>query len=126
MCIRDRSINVSSDDVTGATKTVDVTVSGTYRPLPTITITFTSETGASAVSMTNNDTGDTITITTTLNASDILVINCEEQKVTLNGTLIDFAGPIPLFQVGDNELAFSFPATARDVDIDIDYVPRYL
>lgn len=119
-------LNVSSNDVTTSSKTVDMTVVGTYRPQPIITVTFSSETGASAVSMTNSDTGDTITITKAFNAADVLVINCEEQKVTVNGVQVDFNGPIPLFKTESNSLVFSFPATARNVDISIDYLPLYL
>lgn len=120
------SVNISSDDITASSRTVTSTIQGTFRPLPVITITFTSETGASAVSFTNNTTGDTITITQAFNAADVVIINCEEQKVTVNGTQVDFSGPIPLFEVGSNEMIISVPATARDVDLDIDYTPRYL
>lgn len=120
------SVNISSDDITGSSRTVTSTIQGTFRPLPTITITFTSETGASAVSFANNTTGDTITITQAFNAADVLIINCEEQKVTVNGTQVDFAGPIPLFDVGSNEMVLTVAATSRDVDLDIDYTPRYL
>lgn len=120
------SVNVSSDDMTASARTVDMTVTGTYRPLPTITINFSTETGASAVSIANNTTADTITITQAFNAGDVLVVNCEEQKVTVNGLQVDFSGPIPLFATGDNSLTFTIPATARNVDIDIDYIPRYL
>lgn len=121
-----QSINVSSDDMTASSRTVEMTVVGTYRPLPIITITFSTETGASAVGVTNNTTGDAITVTQAFNAADVLIINCEEQKVTVNGVQVDFAGPIPLFATGENELVVSIPATARNVDIDIDYFPRYL
>jgi phage-related protein len=120
------SVNVSSDDITASPKTIDMTVTGNYRPLPTVTITFTTETGASAVSLTNNTTGDTITVTQAFNASDVMIINCEEQKVTVNGVQVDFTGPIPLFAVGANELVLTIPATARNVNVDIDYTPRYL
>ncbi len=120
------AVNVSSDDMTASARTVEMTVVGTYRPLPTITIEFTTETGASAVSISNDTTGDTIVITRAFNAADIVIVNCEEQKVTVNGAQVDFSGPIPLFATGVNDITISIPATARNVDIDIDYIPRYL
>lgn len=121
-----QSLNVSADDVTSSSKTVDMTVTGTYRPLPVITLTFNTETGASAVSFTNNTTGDTLTVTKAFNAADVLIINCEEQKVTVNGVQVDFVGPIPMFTTGENELVIAVPATARNYDLSIDYFPRYL
>ena len=118
--------SLTGTDITGATYTDTLTVVGTYPPQPVITITFDSESGASACAFTNTTTGDTITITQAFTAADVLVINCETHKCTLNGTQIDFTGPMPSFVVGSNSLSISVPATARQYDLSIIYTPRYL
>lgn len=117
---------LTSNNITTSPKSETLSVIGTYKPQPIITITFDSENGASACAFTNTTTGDTITITQNFNASDILVINTETHKVTLNGTQVDFSGPIPSFALGSNSLSISVPATARQYDLSIVYTPTYL
>lgn len=119
------TISIAASDVTASSHTETFTVTGTYKPLPTISITFTAESGASSVSVTTG-TGDVILIETAFTANDVLAINCEAQKVTLNGTQIDFSGPIPAFTTGSNTVDIAVISTSHTYDLSIDYIPRYL
>lgn len=116
----------SSSDITTASHSGSHDVVGTYKPQPIITITFDSATSVTALTFTNTTTGDAITVTTALAASDVLVINTETHKVTKNGSQIDFTGPIPEFSTGTNEYTIAVTSTSHQYDLSISYLPRYL
>lgn len=117
---------LSGNGVTGSVYTNTLTVIGTYKPQPIFSLAFNTENAASAVSFSNSTTGDTITITHNFQADDVLYINTETHKVTLNGVQVDFTGPMPDFVVGENNISISVPATARNYDFSIIYTPTYL
>lgn len=116
----------TSNDLTGSSETDSMTVVGTYKPQPTITITFDSATSATSVTFTNTTTGDEITIEEAFSMDDVLVINTETHKVTLNGTQVDFDGPIPKFATGSNSFQIDVGSSSHQYDLSIVYTPRYL
>lgn len=116
----------TADDVTASSYEDSHTTVGTYKPEPTITLTFNSASDVTSVAFTNTTTGDTITIEETIAEDDVLVVNCETHKVTLNGTQIDFNGPIPVFNTGENEFQIDVGSTSHDYDLSATYTPRYL
>jgi len=118
--------NFSSNDITGASETDSVTIDGTYPAQPVITIEFTASSGASAVSFTNNETAETITIEETFSTDDVLVINTENHKVTLEGTQVDFDGPMIAFELGSNSFTLDIDSTSHTVDLDIDFTATFL
>lgn len=120
------NVSITASDVTAGTHTETFTVTGTYKPQPIITITFTAESGATAVSVENETTGETIVIEQNFSVDDVLVINTETQKVTLNGTQIDFSGPMIDFDIGSNTVNIDVSSTSHTYDLDITYNPRYL
>ena len=120
------TVSITASDVTASSHTETFTVTGTYKPLPTITITFTAESGASSVTITQMDTGDQTLIEQAFTANDVLIINTETQKVTLNAVNIDFTGPIPEFATGSNSLNIAVSSTSHTYDLDVEYTPRYL
>jgi len=74
-----------------------------------------SETNMTALSLTNSTRSETITITTTFNAGDILTINGEDQTVKKNGTSLDFTGVIPSLDSGANTITGTITSTAHSV-----------
>lgn len=118
---------LTSNDVTGATYSNTLSVVGTYKPQPIITITMNSATSVTGgFSFANTTTGDTISISGSITGSDVFVINTETHKVTKNGVQVDFTGPMPDFATGDNAFTITMAGTARQYDLVISYPPRYL
>lgn len=116
----------TASNVTASSYTDTMTVSGTYRPLPIITITFDSVDTATKIEFTNTTTGDAISISSAFSASDVIIINTETQKATLNGANVDFEGPIPLFETGSNSIQIDVTSISHQYDLDITYTARYL
>ncbi|MHC1728060.1 MAG: hypothetical protein AB9866_19000 [Syntrophobacteraceae bacterium] len=120
------STNYSLDSKTTSPFTGSVTTTGTYRPLPIIILTFSAANTGTEIKFQNLTTGDEITITRNFTTGAIFVINTETHRVTHNGTEIDFTGPIPQFIIGLNSLNVIVTATSFNVNLDIDYVQRFL
>ena len=97
---------------------------GSAFPEPTITITINSITAGTAISLTIN--GDKITLTDTIIASDVIVFDIANKKVTLNGTEKDYTGIFPHFTVGENGFDLAVTSSARDYDLLLEYYPKYL
>lgn len=116
----------SSLDITGASETDSITVVGSYKPQPIIQMTFDSAVGVTAVSFENTTTGDTIEIAETVTTSDVLIIDTATSKVTLEGTQVDFDGPMPDFTTGINSFTIEVGSTSHQYDLSIQYSPTYL
>lgn len=81
----------------------------------------------SYVSFSNATNGQGILITgQAFAADDVLVIDCDNKIVTLNGTEIDFIGAFPEFPPGEQSFSYADGFTTRNFDIDVDYYPLYL
>lgn len=93
-----------------------------------ITLTLTSFTGASINTLTlkNNDTGQAISVSRKWVAGDVLVVDVDLQKVTVNGVVTDFSGAFPSFEAGNRTLVYSDDFTARNVSVTASYVKRWL
>jgi hypothetical protein len=117
---------VDTEDVTASSHTDTITITGTYKPLPIITLTFDTASDVTSVSFENTSTGDTIIIEESISQDNVLIFNIDEQKVTLNGDQVDFSGPIPEFQTGDNSYQIDIGSTSHQYDLSISYLPRYL
>ena len=103
-----------------------VSITGTYKAKPTITITINSETDMTVFKWDNTTVGDWIQVATAFSAADVLVINCEDETVKLNGSSIDFTGVFPHFEPGNNNLTLTVTATAFNMDVSFAYYPTYL
>lgn len=119
-------ISFTSSDVTAASQDETLTITGTYRPNPLITITFGTSASATSVVLTNTSTGDIITISDTFTDGDVLAINTDTHKVTKNGTQIEFSGPMPGFVTGTNYITIDMSGTTINYDLVITYTPLYL
>jgi phage-related protein len=94
---------------------------GSARPLPKIKLTVNSATSLTGMEIQNLTSGDTITIAHTLHASDIIIIDCDLLKVTVNGVEIDYTGIFPEFETGWNDLYVWFTGSTYNVDLKIIY-----
>ena len=112
---------------TGATnKTPSIT--GTYKAKPTITITVVTETDMTIFKWDNVTTGDWIQVEPSggFANGDVVVINCENETVTLNGSNQDFTGVFSLFDPGTNNITLTITASACNVTVSYTYKPTYL
>jgi len=103
-------------------------ITGTYKAKPIITITVVTETNMTIFKWDNVTTGDWIQVEPTggFNNGDIIVINCENETVALNGTNQDFTGVFPLFNPRINNITVTNTATACNVTVSYTYKPTYL
>ena len=121
------SVNLNSGNAISASPyNESPSITGTYKAKPTITITINSETDMTVLKWDNVDTGDWIQVSTAFSASDVLVINCEDETVKLNGTDQDFTGVFPNFDSGSNSLTLTVTATAFNLNASFFYYPTYL
>jgi len=116
----------TSNDVTASSETDSLTIVGSYKPQPIIQLTFDTASSVTAVSFENTTTGDTIEIEEAISATDVLIIDTETHKVTLEGTQVDFDGPMPDFTTGSNSFTITTDSTSHQYDLEITYSAQYL
>ena len=121
------SVNLNSGGAISASPyNENVSITGTYRAKPTITITVNSETDMTVLKWDNTTTGDWLQVSASFNNSDVLVIDCENETVKLNGTYQDFTGVFPNFLDGTNSLTLTITATVFSISASFSYYPTYL
>ena len=114
---------------TSATLNMTPTIAGTapYQ-LPVFTITLTALTGTGDyIMLSNSNNGQEMLIYGYgLKNGDVLVIDCVNRIVTLNGVLIDYNGVFLELEPGANALTYTDGFTTRTVTIYGEYYKRYL
>ena len=107
-----------------ATPTVGGNVEG---QLPIFTITINTLTGAGDYVQISNDANSQamLIIGQGLANGDVLIIDCEQRIVTLNGVEIDYAGTFLELVPGAASITYSDGFTTRSVDIDAEYTKRW-
>lgn len=117
--------NTSQSGITTATKTGTETVGGSAFPTPQIKFTFSGTiTGLTTLSFLLN--GDKITLSQTIATGDIVIFDCENKKVTVNGVEKDYTGMFPTFVVGTNSWQVDCNGSARTYKIEIIYNKKYI
>lgn len=119
----------STNAETTSPKTIALTVGGTAeRQKLVITYVLNSFTGdaANTVTFKNNDTDYAISISRAWTAADSLEIDVENFTVKVNGVDVDYSGAFPDFAPGSRNLVITDDFSARNYDIDVDYIARYL
>ena len=126
-------VGITPSLILGGTKIADgvseidvacaVSVDGMRQRLGTVTISSTSAVSALGVAYFAQLMG----YTGTLSAGDVLVIDCDEQTVTLNGSNATryFTGSFPQLYSGTNELRWESDETP-DASFETKHEPRYL
>lgn len=114
---------------TGATFTEAPTVGGTapYQ-LPVFTVTLTAISGAGDYLQFSNDNNNQEILLYGLGlvAGDVIVIDCAERRVTVNGVEVDYYGTFLELEPGANSITYTDGFTTRTVNITATYVKRYL
>lgn len=96
--------------------------------LPTFTISLTAVTGGTSatVSIGNGGNGQTIVVTRTWAAADILIVDCYNKTVKVNGVEVTFNGAFPEFPVGAGVLTYVDTFTTRTFSITATYSVMYM
>ena len=119
----------TKSNFTSATFTETPTVGGNAPfQLPIFTITIDAITGAGDYVMISNDNNnqEILIYGAGLQAGDVLVIDCVERVVTLNGTEIDYSGTFLELEPGANSITYTDGFTTRTVDVAANYIKRWL
>lgn len=114
---------------TAATYTATPTIGGSAEyQLPVITITLTAITGAGDYIQITNDANDQeiLIYGAGLVNGDVIVIDCVERTVTLNGDEIDYDGTFLELGLGAQSVTYTDGFTTRTVNIQGVYTKRYL
>lgn len=112
-----------------ATFTETPTIGGTAPfQLPIITITINSLTGAGDyVQISNDNNGQELMVYGLgLIADDVIVIDCIERTVTVNGVEVDYYGTFLELEPGANSITYTDGFTTRDVDVSGVYTKSWL
>ena len=123
------SLWATKNNFTSATFTETPTVGGTapYQ-LPIFTITIDALTGAGDyVQISNDNNNQEIMIYGMgLTAGDVIVIDCEQRTVTINGVEVDYYGTFLELEPGANSITYTDGFTTRTVDVAASYTKRWL
>lgn len=118
--------STTESGITGSEGSFAVTVNGTYRALPIITLEINSITIGTGGRITITIGNSTIAISRTWEANDILVINTEEKSIEVNSEPVLWSGVLPTLQTGTETIYYQDDFTARNVDIQVQYKARFL
>jgi phage-related protein len=96
--------------------------------LPIFTITINSLTGAGDYVQISNDNNnqEILIYGQGLTSGDVIVIDCVERIVTLNGNEIDYNGTFLELEPGANSITYTDGFTTRSVDVSGVYTKRWL
>ncbi len=114
---------------TSATFTETPTITGSA-PLqqPIFTITINSFTGAGDYVQISNDNNnqEILIYGLALEAADVIVIDCEQKTVTINGIEVDYYGTFLEIEPGAASITYTDGFTTRTVDVSGVYTKRWL
>jgi phage-related protein len=103
---------------------VSFTTTGSAIPKCTIELDFVTASSVSQVSVTIN--GDKITVSETITAGQVLIIDTENKKVTINGVEKRYTGLFPRLQLGSNSYMIATSSSSHMYDVTITYTKTYL
>lgn len=120
---------INSLNYTSASLTSTPTIGGTAPfQLPVFTITIDSLTGAGDYVQISNDNNDQQILLYGLGLAngDVIVIDCAERTVTVNGDEVNYYGTFLELPPGSSSITYTDGFTTRQVDIVATYTKRYL
>lgn len=101
-----------------------LSILGSAVPKYNIQITFSAASSVTQVSVTIN--GDKITLTNAITAGQVVVIDAENKKVTLDGTEKDYTGLFPKLVLGSNTYKIVTTSTSHTYAVSVNYTKSYL
>lgn len=104
----------------------EIEVEGSWMAKPVVVLIIENATSANGISFTNTTNGDSISVTQSLVAGDVVIIDSETKSVKLNGTEIDYDGIFPEFEVGVNAFEIEADASAIQYTATLKYRKTYL
>ena len=119
---------LSQTAYTTATKTITPTIGGNAPfQLPVFTFTLTTITGAGDyIQIVNNLNGQEMLIYGLgLTNGDVLVVDCVNHEVRLNGTLVDYNGVFLELEPGANNITITDGFTTRSINMNGEYNKRW-
>lgn len=120
---------LSETAYTTATKTITPTIAGSAPfQLPVFTFTLTTITGAGDYfQITNNQNNQEMLIYGLgLANGDILIVDCLEREVTLNGNQVDYNGTFIELEPGAASITITDGFTTRSINMNAEYYKRWL
>lgn len=121
---------LAATGVTTASTSLDLStidIQGTFQEqYPIYEITINSVTNGANPSITIINGLSTIVISQSFVAADVLIVDTEKMRVTVNGELIDFTGSLPFIADIDSTIQIQNTFTARNIDIEVKNNPRYI
>jgi phage-related protein len=121
-----QALNVSNLNTSGTAYAM--TFGGTAKQLPIITVvldTFTDGDDNKTITLRNQTTDQYIGVLKKWATSDVLVVDCQNSTVTVNGISIEFSGRLLYFDTGTGYLQYEDEFATRQVDINVIYTKRY-
>lgn len=118
---------VSDSSITSSPHTDSISISGSTKPKPVITITVNSETSMTKIELENTTTGHSIEVERAFSAGEVLEIDTENFTVEVDGSAVDYDGRFPEFDPGTNNYTLTITdGGAFNVDLQFAYYARYL
>ena len=111
---------------TSATIDIELTNSGTTQNRLIAYISFDTADTVSKINWKNNTNSEEIEIEQAFSASDILLIDGENTKITANGANVDFSGFPPSLNIGANSLTLTITSTSHTVSISNKFYNYFL
>lgn len=110
------------------TAALTASVLGSFAASPVITVTLGTISGGTSkyIQITNPASGKYIKVTSTWANSDVLIIDCLNKTVKVNGTNVDFVGNFPDYDLGAGSMTYEDTLTTRSVTLNVVYKKRYL
>lgn len=118
-----------SNTLSGSSNSVSFLLGGTAEwQQPIITITYSALTGGTGkvVTVGNSASGQSVSITRTWTAGDVLVIDSQAKTVKVNGTDVAFTGAIPEWNPGTAGMDYNDTLTTRTRATSALYYKRYI
>jgi hypothetical protein len=115
-------------NLTSGNKSYPVVFDASAPQAPIIEYTVDSATSAinREVTFLNPSTGVSITVQRTWTANEVLVIDCENKTVEVDGDAVVFTGNFPEWHRGNQFINYTDAFVERQVDILVRYTKRYL
>lgn len=116
----------TNDEITAAEDTIVVETSGSTEPLPIIVVVFSASSGVTTLNIQIDENEQEIEIPYAFTGSEAVVIDCEEETVTVNGVEVEFDGRFPEMFLGTNTFRFTTDGSSRTFRATIKAKDYYL